>query len=249
MGNIRYDYTGDGRLLEGADWIGLRPHGLEPHYHAEVQASIVWRGEREYRIGDRRLRLRPGQVLVVPPWRAHHALPSMRGDIRSTEFYIAGSTLSAETAGWLNQFGYVVLERPDLVDLSPVEAAGLLTEHLAAAPDAVIFDAAPAQLPNGTGRLSQAVARHDQIADAAQALGFSREGFIRAFARSFGLTPHAYKVNLRLNEARQLLRQGEAIADVAYATGFSDQSHFGRMFLRFFGATPGQFRAAHAAAC
>jgi AraC-like DNA-binding protein len=59
------------------------------------------------------------------------------------------------------------------------------------------------------------------------------------------MTPHAYKVNRRLNRGRDLLRQGEAIADIAQATGFSDQSHFGRAFLNFFGATPGRFRAAH----
>jgi AraC-like DNA-binding protein len=53
------------------------------------------------------------------------------------------------------------------------------------------------------------------------------------------------EIQLRLNHGCSLLRQGYPIADVAAATGFSDQSHFGRSFLTCFGATPGQFRAAH----
>ena len=59
------------------------------------------------------------------------------------------------------------------------------------------------------------------------------------------MTPHAWRINDRLNLGRRLLREGEAVSDVAYAAGFSDQSHFGRNFLKLFGATPGQFRAAH----
>jgi AraC-like DNA-binding protein len=48
----------------------------------------------------------------------------------------------------------------------------------------------------------------------------------------------------RLMNARSQLKKGGTVADVAYATSFADQSHFGRLFLRAYGATPGAYRSA-----
>lgn len=74
--------------------------------------------------------------------------------------------------------------------------------------------------------------------------GLSPWHFLRLFKAAKGLPPHAFQTQLRINLARQLLRQGDEIADVAYRTGFSDQCHFSRKFRQFTGATPGQYRAA-----
>ncbi|MBN2991961.1 AraC family transcriptional regulator [Pseudomonas cedrina subsp. fulgida] len=65
---------------------------------------------------------------------------------------------------------------------------------------------------------------------------------IRAFKQHYGLTPHAFLVNQRIQFARAQLRQGELIADVALAAGFADQAHFQRTFKQHFAATPGQYR-------
>lgn len=73
--------------------------------------------------------------------------------------------------------------------------------------------------------------------------GMSRFQLIRAFRVSTGLTPHAYKLNLRINRARSSLCAGEDIADIAYRLGFSDQSHFQRVFKLHAGVTPGCYRA------
>jgi AraC-like DNA-binding protein len=80
------------------------------------------------------------------------------------------------------------------------------------------------------------------IHDIASAIGLSRQGFIRKFSRHTGMSPHAYRLMRNLNDARALLRQGEAIAAVAAETGFSDQSELGRYFRRAFGTTPGHYR-------
>ena len=68
--------------------------------------------------------------------------------------------------------------------------------------------------------------------------------FIRAFRKEVGLSPHAYLNQLRLLEARRLIAQGRAPADVATQVGFYDQSHLIRHFKRVYGITPGQYAAA-----
>ena len=76
----------------------------------------------------------------------------------------------------------------------------------------------------------------------AQQAGLGRYQLIRAFRAATGLTPHAYLLNARVNRGRQLLRDGLALAEVAYRLGFSDQSHFQRVFKAHVGVTPGQYR-------
>jgi AraC-like DNA-binding protein len=75
---------------------------------------------------------------------------------------------------------------------------------------------------------------------AAQA-GLSRYQFLRAFTRLTGLPPHAYLLQRRAQHARRLISRGMALADAAAASGFADQSHMTRSFVRSFGLTPGAF--------
>ena len=74
-------------------------------------------------------------------------------------------------------------------------------------------------------------------------VSLSASHLIRAFKEAYGLTPHAYQLNCRIEFCRLQLRQGQSIADVALAAGFSDQAHLQRSFKRFVAATPGQYRA------
>ena len=66
--------------------------------------------------------------------------------------------------------------------------------------------------------------------------------FIRIFQAAVGLPPHAYLNQIRIERAKELLSQGGSIAQIAAATGFSDQSHLSKRFKRIVGVTPGQYR-------
>ena len=81
-----------------------------------------------------------------------------------------------------------------------------------------------------------------KLEDICLAAELSPSYLIRAFKQYYGLTPHAFLVNRRIQFARTQLRNGELIADVALAAGFADQAHFQRTFKLHFAATPGQYR-------
>jgi AraC-like DNA-binding protein len=71
----------------------------------------------------------------------------------------------------------------------------------------------------------------------------SASHLIRAFKHVYGLTPHAYLVNCRIDFCRSQIRSGRPLAEVALAGGFSDQAHLQRSFKKLVAATPGQYRA------
>ncbi|WP_136616630.1 MULTISPECIES: helix-turn-helix domain-containing protein [Mesorhizobium] len=87
--------------------------------------------------------------------------------------------------------------------------------------------------------LNENFVRKIMVAELASVAGVSPNHFIVRFARTFGMPPHRYLINLRLDLAEKLLADGElAIAEVAYLVGFSDQSHLAATMKKYRGRTP-----------
>jgi len=80
--------------------------------------------------------------------------------------------------------------------------------------------------------------------DLAVAAGCSRYAAYRAFRQVYGLAPSDYQRELRVRTARRLLTAGVEPALAAAEAGFADQAHLTRWFRRYYGVTPGAYRAA-----
>lgn len=79
----------------------------------------------------------------------------------------------------------------------------------------------------------------------ARRIGVSRRQLERLFQHHRGCTPRDYYMRLRLEHARVLLLEtGLSILNVALASGFVSQSHFGACYRQHFGRTPGAERNA-----
>jgi AraC-like DNA-binding protein len=63
----------------------------------------------------------------------------------------------------------------------------------------------------------------------------------RLFRAHIGMPPHAYQIQLRVEQAKLLLAAGGSVSDVAQEAGFFDLSHFTRHFKRHVGISPGVF--------
>ena len=75
----------------------------------------------------------------------------------------------------------------------------------------------------------------------AAAVGVGPFALLRAFRAAYGLPPHAYLTNLRVQRAREMLDAGLRPAEVAAHAGFSDQAHLTRHFKRIVGVPPGAY--------
>lgn len=63
----------------------------------------------------------------------------------------------------------------------------------------------------------------------------------RVFRKEVGMPPHAFQTQVRVANAKKLIRTGLPLSEVAQATGFADQSHFHRHFKRLMKITPGKY--------
>jgi AraC family transcriptional regulator len=73
--------------------------------------------------------------------------------------------------------------------------------------------------------------------------GYSRVHFVRMFRAATGYSPHNYLLNLKLERARELLKNlSISLIDVALDCGFSSHSHMSRIFRKIVGVTPSAYR-------
>jgi AraC-like DNA-binding protein len=81
------------------------------------------------------------------------------------------------------------------------------------------------------------------VADVARAVGMSPFHFIRQFEAVFGVTPHQYRTQARLDAAKALLALGQhSVTDVCMEVGFSSLGSFSALFARRFGEPPSAYR-------
>ena len=77
-----------------------------------------------------------------------------------------------------------------------------------------------------------------QLENLANISGLSKYHFLRKFKEEFNMTPHAYLLQIRIQKAKNMLLQNKSLSQIALSCGFSDQSHFTRVFGKIYGMSP-----------
>src|SRR5215470_5313037 len=81
------------------------------------------------------------------------------------------------------------------------------------------------------------------LREMAQLVDLSISHFSQMFRKSTGETPHQFVLRQRVERAKEMLRAAETrVLDVAIACGFKTQQHFARVFRRFSGVSPTEYR-------
>jgi AraC-like DNA-binding protein len=102
---------------------------------------------------------------------------------------------------------------------------------------------APSALRRVREHIDSNLGEHIDIADLANITGLSPCHFSRAFKQSMGMPPHRYLISRRVREAARLIESTDRpMFEIALDVGFSDQSHFTRVFSSQVGESPSQYR-------
>lgn len=81
------------------------------------------------------------------------------------------------------------------------------------------------------------------LTEAARAACMSPNHFLRSYKQLFGMSPHQFVTEKRLQEARRLLLATEkSVTDIALEVGYHSPGSFSSLFSRRFSAAPSRFR-------
>jgi AraC family transcriptional regulator len=91
--------------------------------------------------------------------------------------------------------------------------------------------------------IEENLSRNIQLASLAALVDLEDGHLLKSFKRSFGVPPHRYILQRRVEQAKLLLANSSMrVTDIALSTGFADASHFATTFRRLAGLTPSQYR-------
>ena len=76
----------------------------------------------------------------------------------------------------------------------------------------------------------------------AREAGISHFHFIRRFRAIFGVTPHQYRIDARLRDARLHLAHGDSVIEACLAVGFESVGSFSQLFATRIGVSPAEYR-------
>lgn len=222
----------------------------EFHSHNCSEISIYTAGRGEALIGDEVRPFRPGTIILYPPTKPHRER-SRRG---YSEYWITVEGLDLEgLPGSFQDTSQKTFERlarllheEHYLGRPPAESAvqdifGLMMVYLRR------LRSGPAPHPE-VSRLRQFLAQNIGNAsfDIATALGHfpvSPRHLAALFRRTTGKSPGRYLFELRLAQAKHLLRQGYSVKEAAFHVGFDDPYHFSRRFFQHEGRRPSALKA------
>jgi AraC-like DNA-binding protein len=246
--------------------VSRSSHVFPRHFHDDLYAIGLMRRGASYCLGPGHSDaiVAQGQACLINPGQVHSGVPVCDSVITYTMFYLHAELIRslAEDLSQKPQaapeFTTLICDHPALV-ASMHGLARALTSGCTLARESALVRTLGDVL-NACGGIAHTPTGHDPklilqakemlcadldqkitLKDMAAVLGVSQYHFLRTFKRQTGIPPHVFRTQRRVEQARVLIRRGMPLAEVAQATGFSDQSHFSNTFKLYTGATPGQY--------
>jgi AraC-like DNA-binding protein len=238
-----------------------------PHLHESFALGAIEAGASRIRYRGRTVRQLPGDVVVIPAREVHTGEADAPMGWSYRMLYLPETLVATLAPPGRQDFREPSLPDPELASrivalhaslergTDPLRGQTALAEilhrlhvrHGSTTADACHGGEKALLLRRVRDHLEENYAHPVTLSQLALLAGISPFHLIRQFRARYGLPPYMYLELVRVNRAREMLRAGEPISRVAYATGFSDQSHLTRRFKRVVGVPPGQYARTYGA--
>ncbi|WP_310570757.1 AraC family transcriptional regulator [Gemmatimonas sp.] len=256
-------YVGPALLVHGGGAVVIYEGSFAPelvipcHVHAEHVVSLVLDGDGIEEVGSR-VRPLSAQDLLLTPAYAPHGYRFSRGgrwfNMQLTSEWLArvadGAPTLLETAqiihsrtaaAWAARVRTEVRARDAVSSLAIDGAMALMIADIARSR----VDSArtrPRWLRGVEEALEASVASPPSMDELAALAGVHPTHLLRTFRRFHGATISNYVRERRIQRARiEVAKADRPLSAIALDAGFSDQSHFTRVFHQAFGETPGRY--------
>ena len=238
---------------------------FKPHMHQTLSIGAVDQGEVFYNVSDKKAILPPGSLAIINPETLHACNPAVDTERSYYMLYLDTDWCFRVQQSLWEVDSFVEMEKIRVDDDSLYKQYCNTMEHLINAKihlqqkEQMLFDLAVEVFSVACKPQTIKTERRDSIdklkkllsADlwkdlsidsVAKELNANPYTLIRSFKAVTGITPHAYRMNCRIEQGKTLLRQGNDITETALECGFFDQSHFHRHFKAMTTITPQEYR-------
>ncbi|OGR19420.1 MAG: hypothetical protein A2X81_13425 [Desulfobacterales bacterium GWB2_56_26] len=242
---------------------------FKPHLHRTFSIGAIDCGEASYQVGERTILLSAGSLTLINPETLHFCNAVRKGEKSFARSY-SMLYLDVEWCRTVQQSLWrvesfvpvtvAVLDHPGLYRLYGRVMGALMDPEVdLLEKEQLLIELVGRVFKKGCGpqpgkrlalenidRLKEALSSNLReeltLEGLARSMGANPYTLLRRFKAATGITPHAYRLNCRIELARRLLQQGMDIAETALECGFFDQSHLHRHFKAMTTVTPQEYR-------
>lgn len=234
-----------------------RIHAYKSHFHNEISIGLVETGASTSKIDNKSYEIASNTILIIPAKMVHKCTPHnykkwsfkmiyINENLFKTAFNKKGSDL---------RFSHMKLNEAAFKNITKfidnfegcsmdIEKESMFLKYIYP----VINVENTSVLKNfSLKRVKEYIddnyLNNITLDDLTKINNVSKYSLIRQFEKQYGLSPHKYIMNLRINYAKKIIRANEDFAYVAIESGFYDQSHFTKYFKEYTGVTPMEYRS------
>lgn len=237
-------------------------HASKAHFHNEVSIGVIDRGKCELQLNGKSYELSEKTILIIPSNVVHRCIPHSYKEWNFKMLYVNNQWLKSSFFNELqyNDFLYKKLDDSmyfsvnevfkkientkidieyesnllnyisSLININNIDFYKIDFEYMHSKKIEIIKD-----------YISRNYLNNITLDELSLIANLSKYYIIKQFEYCYGVTPHQYLMNLRINNAKELLKNGSNLTDVALKLGFYDQSHFTRYFKEYTGLTPKKY--------
>ncbi len=239
-------------------------HYFPAHFHRGWCVNMVYRGTRPFVYKREKFIQHPDQIVLINPGDIHECGKDVES--KYSMYHITFNALSIERLFSIPentepQFTQVLVEDVHLAASIKSDAEKLLRSQSTMGREELQLDVIERLQPYITGvnfpekhlagdsraflkvrdYINDNVLEDVSLLDISNAVGYSVSHVVAGFKETFGVTPHAYLVQLKVKTAQTMIDAGKRPTEVAAELNFYDQSHFIRAFKKIVGVTPNQY--------
>ena len=233
------------------------------HMHSAFSIGAIDSGSVEYTVGAEKGSLSSGELVLINPETLHSCNPdnefprnyyvlyvdrewcaALQRSIWNVDRFVPSGLCKLRDAKLYESFirgMETILGRDDLLKKEQTVAELMERIFRASCADERQREEPWADIEKVTSMLNSRLSEEILLGEIAEDCAVNPFTLLRKFKAATSITPHAYRMNCRIERAKTLLRSGAELSRVALECGFYDQSHFSRCFKELTAVTPGEY--------